>query len=159
MSPLQNNWSTTAMGYFLWHSDALMIKDSFPIQSFKYSSINIWIMNCILKSNITCALFRIISILFFWKGVWLPYRRGLYVLPELIHGSVGDAHVSEHPFQFRGKLTATFCLRRRKKEWKLGLILGEGRTRWAERKKSRGRVQGICIYICIQNFLTILPWA
>jgi len=43
----------------------------------------------------------------------LPYRCGLYVLPELVHGGVGDAHVSEHPFQFGGELTATFCLQGR----------------------------------------------
>ena len=38
------------------------------------------------------------------------YPGGLQVLPELIHSGVGDAHVSEHPFQFGGELTATFRL-------------------------------------------------
>lgn len=32
------------------------------------------------------------------------------MLSELIHGGVGDAHIPEHAFQFRGELTAALSL-------------------------------------------------
>lgn len=32
------------------------------------------------------------------------------MLPKLVHGGVGDAHIPEHALQFRGELTATLSL-------------------------------------------------
>lgn len=32
------------------------------------------------------------------------------MLSKLIHGGVGDAHISEHALQFRGELTAALGL-------------------------------------------------
>lgn len=39
-----------------------------------------------------------------------PHPGGLQMLPELVHGGVGDAHVPEHSLQFRGELAAALRL-------------------------------------------------
>lgn len=64
-----------------------------------------------------------------------PHPGGLQMLPELVHGGVGDAHVPEHSLQFRGELTAA-----------LRLMGGDKRT---VRRDTRGTAESAWLSVSI----------